>query len=51
MLIAEQLFIKSLVKRYGKCNISTDGGTWYPSDLQILETKAPCSLIYHMKKA
>ena len=29
MLIAEQ-FLKSLVKRYGKRPVSTDGGTWYP---------------------
>jgi transposase-like protein len=30
MLIAEQ-FIKSLVKKYGKCNISTDGGIMFTS--------------------
>jgi len=29
MLVAEQ-FIQSLIRRYGKHNISTDGGTWYP---------------------
>ena len=29
MLITEQ-FLKSLVKRYGKRPVSTDGGTWYP---------------------
>ncbi|MFL6316092.1 MAG: hypothetical protein ACJ73C_05045 [Nitrososphaeraceae archaeon] len=29
MLVAEQ-FIKSLIRRYGKHNISTDGGIWYP---------------------
>jgi len=29
MLVAEQ-FIQSLVRRYGKQNISTDGGIWYP---------------------
>jgi nitrogen regulatory protein PII len=28
MLVAEQ-FIQSLVRRYGKQKISTDGGTWY----------------------
>ena len=39
MLIAEQLFIKSLVKRYGKCNISTDGGTWYPQTCKFLRLK------------
>jgi putative transposase len=30
MLIAEQ-FISKLVKTYGPHSISTDGGTWYPS--------------------
>jgi putative transposase len=29
MLIAEH-FIHSLVKKYGKHSVSTDGGTWYP---------------------
>jgi putative transposase len=30
MLVAEQ-FIKSLIRKYGKHNISTDGDvTWYP---------------------
>jgi putative transposase len=29
MLVAEQ-FIQSLIREYGKHNISTDGGTWYP---------------------
>ena len=30
MLVAEQ-FIQSLIRKYGKHNISTDGGTWYIS--------------------
>jgi putative transposase len=34
MLIAEQ-FIKSLVEKYGKCNIFTDGGTWYPQACKL----------------
>lgn len=38
MLIAEQ-FIKSLVRRYGKCNISTDGDTWYPQACKFLKLK------------
>jgi putative transposase len=38
MLIAEQ-FIKSLVKKHGKCNISTDGGTWYPQACKFLKLK------------
>jgi transposase-like protein len=29
MLVAEQ-FVKSLIRKYGKHSISTDGGTWYP---------------------
>ena len=35
MLVAEQ-FIKSLIRRYGKHNISTDGGTWYPQACRFL---------------
>jgi putative transposase len=32
MLIAEEQFIRSLVRKYGKHPVSTDdGGTWYPS--------------------
>jgi len=38
MLIAEQ-FIRSLVKKYGKYNISTDGGTWYPQACKFLKLK------------
>jgi hypothetical protein len=29
MIVAEQ-FIKSPIRKYGKRNISTDGGAWYP---------------------
>jgi putative transposase len=29
MLVVEQ-FVKSLIRKYGKHSISTDGGTWYP---------------------
>jgi putative transposase len=36
MLTAEQ-FLKSLVKRYGKHPISTDGGTWYPQACNFLK--------------
>jgi len=35
MLVAEQ-FIQSLIRKYGKHNISTDGGTWYPQACRIL---------------
>jgi transposase-like protein len=37
MLAAEQ-FIQSLVRRYGKQKISTDGGgTWYPQACKFLK--------------
>jgi len=35
MLVAEQ-FIQSLIRKYGKHNISTDGGTWYPQACRFL---------------
>ena len=35
MLVAEQ-FIKSLIRKYGKHNISTDGSTWYPQACRFL---------------
>jgi hypothetical protein len=32
MLIADEQFMRSLVRKYGKRLVSTDGGgTWYPS--------------------
>ena len=36
MLTAEQ-FLKSLVKKYGKHPLSTDGGTWYPQACNFLK--------------
>jgi putative transposase len=36
ILVAEQ-FIQSLVRRYGKQKISTDGGTWYPQACKFLK--------------
>ena len=36
MLVAER-FISSLINRYGKHPISTDGGTWYPQDCRFLK--------------
>jgi putative transposase len=36
MLIAEQ-FIQSLVRKYGKHSVSTDGGTWYPQACKFLK--------------
>jgi len=38
MLVAEQ-FIQSLIRKYGKHNISTDGGTWYPQACRFLKLK------------
>jgi putative transposase len=40
MLVAEQ-FIKSLIRKYGKHNISTDGGTWYPQACRFLNIQHP----------
>ena len=36
MLIAEH-FIHSLVEKYGKHPVSTDGGTWYPQACRFLK--------------
>ena len=38
ILIAEK-FIKSLVDKYGKHTVYTDGGTWYPEACKILRLK------------
>jgi len=38
MLVAEQ-FIQSLIIKYGKHNISTDGGTWYPQACRFLNVE------------
>lgn len=38
MLVAEQ-FIESLIRRYGKHNISTDGGTWYSQSCRVLNAE------------
>ena len=40
MLIAER-FIASLIDKYGKHPILTDGGTWYPQVLPVFETGSP----------
>jgi putative transposase len=40
MLIAEEQFIRSLVRKYGKHLVSTDGGgTWYPQACKFLKLK------------
>jgi putative transposase len=38
MLVAEQ-FIQSLIRKYGKHNISTDGGSWYPQACGFLNVE------------
>jgi len=38
MLIAER-FIASLINKFGKHPVSTDGGTWYPKACQFLKLK------------
>ena len=38
MLIAEK-FIRSLVSKYGKHTVYTDGGTWYPEACNVLRLK------------
>ena len=38
MLVAEK-FIRSLVEKYGKHAVYTDGGTWYPEACNVLILK------------
>ena len=38
MLVAEN-FIRSLVEKYGKHNVYSDGGTWYPEACNVLRLK------------
>jgi putative transposase len=38
MLIVEK-FIRSLVEKYGKHTVYTDGGTWYPQACTFLHLK------------
>ena len=38
MLVAER-FIASLIDKYGKHSVSTDGGTWYPQACRFLKRK------------
>ena len=40
MLITEQ-FMQSLIKKYVKHNVSTDGGTWYPQACKFLYVEHP----------
>ena len=38
MLVAEH-FIRSLVEKYGKHTVYTDGGTWYPEACNVIRLK------------
>ena len=40
MLIAER-FISGLVRIHGKHPVSTDGGTWFTTGLQVPKTRSP----------
>src|SRR6476620_3067585 len=51
MLVAERFIIASpLINRFGKCPVSTDGGTWYPQACQFLDVEHHIS-IPHLRKA
>jgi putative transposase len=40
MLVAERFIIASLINKFGKCPVSTDGGgTWYPQACQFLDVE------------
>jgi putative transposase len=38
MLVAER-FVSSLINKYGKHSVSTDGGTWYPQACRFLKVE------------
>jgi putative transposase len=38
MLVARQ-FLQSLIVKYGKYSIYSDGGTWYPEACKVLNVK------------
>jgi transposase-like protein len=38
MLVAER-FIAWLINKFGKCPVSTDGGTWYPQACKFLDVE------------
>jgi putative transposase len=52
MLVAERfIIIASLINKFGKCPVSTDGGgTWYPQACQFLDVEHHIS-IPHLRKA
>ena len=51
MLVAERFIIaSSLINKFGKCPVSTDGGTWYPPQAcQFLDVEHHIS-IPHLRK-
>jgi hypothetical protein len=50
MLVAERFIIASLINKFGKCPVSTDGGTWYPPQAcQFLDVEHHIS-IPHLRK-
>jgi hypothetical protein len=50
MLVAERFIIASLINKFGKCPVSTDGGgTWYPQACQFLDVEHHIS-IPHLRK-
>ena len=50
MLVAERFIIADLINKFGKCPVSTDGGTWYPQACQFLDVEHHIS-IPHLRKA
>ena len=50
MLVAER-FIASLINNFGKCPVSTDGGTWYPQACKFLDVGHHHISIPHLRKA
>jgi hypothetical protein len=55
MLAAERFIIASLINKFGKCPVSTDGGggTWYPSTgLSVFGRRTSYHIsIPHLRKA
>ena len=47
MLLAEK-FIRSLVDKYGRHTVYTDGGTWYDEACNIIGLKPIC--IHHFRR-
>jgi transposase-like protein len=49
MLLARQ-FLQSLIIKYGKHSVYSDGGTWYPESRKVLNLKQYI-YIHHWKRA